>query len=241
MKTVLDLFTKLQRFEGRFAYASWVDVEIGYFYVETPKVACSKIKSVLQSLSGFPIPSEVMSIHYRKPPSEFVSDIFSLDDQSYKRSLDDLFKFCFVRDPFERLYSAYKDKVINSKGDFWDNYRKQIRSINKLTDSCDITFESFVNYVEITPDHERDIHWRSQSRLLKPSLIPYDFIGNQETFDRDFSHVLSVLGCENTEQFIGGKVNATNNYLEIPEKQKLKDRVMKIYKEDYEAFQSALS
>lgn len=186
----------------RMSYASWVDMDKGYLFIETPKVACTTIKVALQQISGFALPEKVMQIHYRTPAEKFVANI-----SNYLECLDDIasdkvFKFAFVRNPYTRLISAYQDKIVNSKGDFWERYRTQIRVFNDLDSHQEIQFKHFINYVCALPDNKRDIHWRSQFNLLKPQIIPYNFIGKQERFNNDFSYVLERLQQANPEPFL---------------------------------------
>lgn len=88
-------------------------------YVEVPKAACTKIRTLLILLNrGADDPQLAQFLHSTKPAPYYhwefgVTDNRSIDatqlasffaDQSY-------FKFAFVRNPYARLVSAYTDKV----------------------------------------------------------------------------------------------------------------------------------
>ena len=41
-----------------------------------------------------------------------------------------------------------------------------------------------------TPESRMDPHWRPQSFILAPSVVPYDFMGSMENFEADLSYIL---------------------------------------------------
>ncbi len=79
-------------------------------YLFIPKVACSSIKKVIGDTLGLPPydPSQPdRYIHKRIYPYAKKARIYD----RYK----DYFKFCFVRNPFDRLVSCYSNKVAQDK------------------------------------------------------------------------------------------------------------------------------
>ena len=38
-----------------------------------------------------------------------------------------------------------------------------------------------------------DVHWRPQSHIVAPRIVPYDFIGTMESFERDLPHILPSI------------------------------------------------
>jgi hypothetical protein len=220
----------------RMEYATWVDYKRGYFYVETPKVACSTVKTTLQQISGFELPKDIMTIHYRQPEERFVGNAFTAGELDVEIVNNSLFKFCFIRDPVDRLLSAFKDKIVRSKGAFWDKYRDDIVVARSLESTLNINFEDFVYYVKSLNDSVRDIHWRSQYALLRPDMIQYDFIGHQENFNVDFAYVLGRIGCKDFRKFIGNKVNSTVVERKSDIDAGLKMVIRKIYEDDYKHF-----
>lgn len=224
--------------KNRLSYASWVNLDKNFLYIETPKVACSTIKVALQKISGLELPENIMSIHYRNPPSKFVKNLYSYpNDIDYILNSNNIFKFCFVRNPYTRLVSAYKDKIIGSKGKFWEVYRCDIKAMFDLNDTEDISFENFVKYVASIDDHKRDIHWRSQFSLLRPDVIKYDFIGFQESFDVSFAYVLGKIGADDLFEHISSRVNETSEKrININLNADIKDLIYNIYKKDFVFF-----
>lgn len=223
--------------QKRLDYATWVDLEKKFFFMETPKVGCSTIKIALQSICGLAIPDDENQIHYRKNPEEFVNSLSSYSDRLNIVFQSDIFKFSFCRNPYDRLESAYKDKIVRSKGPFWNKYRKAIRTQFSLNDSDNISFYHFVNYVCSLRDSERDIHWRSQFSLLRPDLIKYDFIGRMEYFSTDLAYVLGRLKVDNYRKYVGIKANKTENSLLTDSySPEMKSMVYSTFIKDFEFF-----
>lgn len=236
---------------SRWSYASWVDPEKGFLYIETPKVACTKIKKELQLLCSLPIPGNLNDIHYRQPSEDYVRGLADFEENFNEIFNDKIFRFCFVRHPKARLISAYRDKIILSKGPFWEKYRRQIRNMHALGEGQHITFINFLEYVASIPDKKRDIHWRSQSELLRPEVFKYNFIGRQENFNHDFSHVLTKLGITNPEKYLQSRENVSHasnkeiQYLfstgeahetELADSPKVDELISEIYSPDFGLF-----
>ncbi|WP_196799729.1 sulfotransferase family protein [Thioalkalivibrio sulfidiphilus] len=208
-----------------------------YFYVETPKVACTKIKSILQVISGYSLPSRLNSIHYREHKKDFVRSIVDyLDECEAILSNPSVLKFCFVRNPVSRIVSAYKDKILTSEGKFWDRYRSSIRAFGGLPENGFISLETFVSWVESVPDAERDIHWRSQFALLRPDVINYDMLGKQETFDEDLERILQAIGIMEPRNWVRGRQNESATIYLQKELSSVLPVIYRIYSKDFDAF-----
>ncbi|HVZ91621.1 MAG TPA: sulfotransferase family protein [Rhizomicrobium sp.] len=159
-----------------------------YIYVETPKVACSSIKLTLQRIELNDRAYAPDDIHKRADspllaararPRRFLR---ALRSSAY-------FRFCFVRNPYGRILSAYLDKLVRSE-------RERPQSLASLGLAPEAR-PSFLDFLELLADAEPsrfDVHWARQVDLLTPHLIAYDFIGRFESFDADFSTVLRRIG-----------------------------------------------
>lgn len=121
------------------------------------------------------------------------------------------YKFTFVREPFERLLSAYKDKFISRRAfdrsllkyygtKILHHFRPKVtkQSMEALDD---ITFPEFVEYIIKEGVHEGfDRHWNTYEEQCNPCLIKYDFIGRYEFLAEDGNYMLEKAG-ENRVQF----------------------------------------
>ena len=165
-----------------------------YFFI--PKVACSSVKFVLAQtlnlgMQGGDVVEEVHKIHFPTVPKYQVLT-------KYK----DYFRFCFVRNPWDRLVSCYKDKINYTPGHVYERYNNPF--VKYLTESGffkpDMSFEDFVGVVCQIPDSHAEGHFRSQHLFVEDEQgrLLVDFIGKFETMDRDFAAVKRRIDLKGT-------------------------------------------
>ncbi|OWF53771.1 carbohydrate sulfotransferase 11-like [Mizuhopecten yessoensis] len=112
-------------------------------------------------------------------------------------------KFIIARDPLERLYSAYVDKVFSPNPFYWDVLGTYIvktfrDNTSKTTCGHDVTFPEFLQYAvhaETTGKHV-DVHVLSLWKSCSPCHVKYDIIGKMETFKDDTNYILDKLNLE---------------------------------------------
>ena len=140
-----------------------------------------------------------------------------------KQMLETYFKFTFVREPFERILSAYKDKFVHLRGvdrrilqfhggEILKNFRPNA-SQSALEQLNDITFREFIEYL-VTKGSNRstqvmDWHWDNYVNICGMCAINYDFIGHYETFDQDLADFKEAAGLT-PKQATFFNVHATN-------------------------------
>ena len=214
-----------------------ISLQRSYIYVETPKVACSSIKVMLQRLElndpalDFPV-SDFIHLRAHSPllaPVQVGRFRALLDSAS-------MFRFAFVRDPYARLLSAYLNKIAGNTPE-----KKDV--LNRLGLSADIletpvSFAQFISVVEATAPLERDLHWREQTLVLQPDIIRYDFIGRFEQFDRDIRQVFHRIGPDaetwwHREDRHGTGASQRMDAFYTPD---VRARVHAIYAADFETF-----
>ena len=153
-------------------------------------------------------------------------------------------RFCFVRNPYDKLFSAYKFKI--GGGNDGDPYYQKVQSeIRDLFDypECDgqrigiVPFRDFVRYVH-DGGRSHDGHWCVQSQKLVRDLISYDYIGRFETFQQDFKMLLQRLGAPPDVVASASKVHGQSVKIRLPSAydQELADTVYEIYRADFDAF-----
>ena len=220
-----------------FDYSINISLKHRYAFVETPKVCCSTIKLNLQRLEtglfDFTWPGE-MDIHNRDfSPLLKPSQVHDFDKVL---AAENLYTFCFVRNPYTRLLSCYLDKIVGNK----PPKHAVLRILGFSADNLDIPV-SFSDFIEaISSQHIREMnpHWRPQYyQTFQPSLS-YDFIGRYESFSEDFQRVMAKiartrvpnLGVESRH-----RTNANGTWTKYY-RPSLMERVRELFAIDFEAF-----
>ncbi|XP_026290551.1 carbohydrate sulfotransferase 11 [Frankliniella occidentalis] len=184
-----------------------VDQKHQLLYCYVPKVACTNWKRTLLYLSG--------STNVTKPidiPSDYVhrTGVFpklsNFSEEHAAHMLKTFTTFLIVRHPFERLLSAYRNKLEqkSSSSKYFQTrigrhiiktYRKN-PSNHSLQYGHDVTFSEFATYLgtENGPGGEYNEHWKPIHQLCAPCAIRYDIIGKYETLYDDADYLLHQLG-----------------------------------------------
>ena len=99
--------------------------------------------------------------------------------------------FTFVRHPFERLVSAYRDKFEFSRkyGYVYSMYVGKILNQNVLLNNRRPTFKEFVEYLLRERVEEYNDHWMPYWLHCHMCEMEYDVIGKMETWDEDIKFI----------------------------------------------------
>ncbi|XP_051940682.1 carbohydrate sulfotransferase 12-like isoform X1 [Hippocampus zosterae] len=243
--------------------------QIIYCYV--PKVACTNWKRVMVVLSQSLV-SPVSGKPYTDPESvppdlvhnstlhltfaKFWRHYGSLSRHLMALKLQHYTKFLFVRDPFVRLISAFRNKFGRPNEDFYRQFGSVIlRRYGNLSGSLPETaaeafaagikptFQQFVSYLLDAETEKESIfneHWRQVYRLCHPCQVKYDFIGRLETLETDAEHLLKLLQVDHLLRFPSGARNRTaaswerDWFAQIPVS--MRTELYKLYQPDFELF-----
>lgn len=219
-----------------FNYAVNISLKNKYIYIETPKVACSTVKITLQD---FEIEQKSLSqkdfevIHDRAfSPLLKVQQIENFNSFFHR---PDYFKFCFVRNPYTRLLSAYLDKIAGNSNREKTNILLQMGY--KTDDiSINISFEQFISTIEQQSPQMMNNHWRHQYYCTYQNAIDYDFIGKLESFNQDFLWVLGKLGATDYYKQESRHATDSKDKLAMYYTNDLQNRVYSLYQLDFETF-----
>ncbi|XP_063420151.1 carbohydrate sulfotransferase 11-like [Mytilus trossulus] len=233
----------------------YVNDEYKFIFCMMPKLACTNWKRIFLALSNkFPNKDFVIN----KMGSGDVHDTWlkygnTLDKYSYseiQKKLQTYKKLVFVRDPFERLLSAFKDKMFRKDPPFFRNIAEKIIRLKRskeVNHSDEIKFVEFVKYLTDPDTFESSYeqHWAKYENLCQPCLVNYDFIGKFETMKNDISRTFKYLDIKifNETVFPDRSVSYKNTesskitqtfYNQLPEMY-LK-RLWHLYKIDFQMF-----
>lgn len=154
----------------------------GFIYVPLSKVANSSILTAIASSTGEPDLDnqrgrQLVDLEWHKI--------------SYSKLLSSkLFKFGFVRNPWDRIVSCYHDKIAR--------WKDSIKTSPHFGVPTSMAFEEFVNWVAnlVPNDHfYRDPHFIPQHIILvKDGTLCVDFIGRFERLIEDWRFISIKYG-----------------------------------------------
>ncbi|XP_027032963.2 carbohydrate sulfotransferase 12-like [Tachysurus fulvidraco] len=193
-----------------------VDDRHGIIYCYVPKVACTAWKRIMIVLSES---LRVYGVPFRNPldiPIQYVHGLSLRHLNLYpkavmKQKLQTYKKFIFVRDPFVRLVSAYKNKIQSPIEPYYKTIGKKIlKQFGNVSNPASVeqayaqgivpSFSDFIQYILSLPARNYakfDEHWKPTVHMCHPCMISYDFIGKMETIEDDAAHLLRLLKVDN--------------------------------------------
>ena len=130
-----------------------------------------------------------------------------------------------VRNPYERLYSTYIDKIYLP---LYHDIVHQIRVLTNKTCSDDISFEDLVDYITTDQTNGQaeyprlDRHWVPTYHLCLPCRIHYNRIIKMESFASSVDHIFRDLNISDSKADIFRKF-LNSNFTEILVREKLSE------------------
>ena len=138
-----------------------------------------------------------------------------LTDRGRLERLKTYYKFIMIRNPLERLLSAYRNKiepaltnattVVNKiqyvEGEtYFDNHKHFILSryrpldiLQQKTKSMQVSFSDFVQWILDTQEYILNEHFAMQITNSQPCMVKYDFHANFKNFSTDVRLLIEKL------------------------------------------------
>jgi len=245
----------------------FVQREHGLMWCKVPKAASTSWLHAYLSLANVPeyeIPEDNgMGLH------AFLREKYPLLSKNLnKQFMPVSLKFLVVRHPFERVISAYMDKMedyardLKYRGGYYyamygadivAKYRKKYQEKfpkNSLFIRKEPSFVEFVEFLIETPVNNYDEHWKPQFILCPPCHFKFDVVVKMETFDRDTDFILSqrnlqgLVSLSKKHASTGEKKSKTVSPAERLFSQVSKKMVQALYEKyriDFEMFEYGIS
>jgi hypothetical protein len=188
----------------RLAYGSFVSPVRRYFYIETPKAACTSFKHLIAAAEGVALQGDAlpyqretrteMLVHQRRRLA--IANLLNADAPSRAAVLSGAagwLTFAMVRNPFSRLVSFFENKIRLGEPGYRHleaRYGDPVRH-----GGVKRAFGVFVEEVVADPRLRRgDYHLQSQAELIMPRLIPYSHVFRLEEADAAMAYFAAHVG-----------------------------------------------
>ena len=186
-----------------------VITELKLMYCYVPKAGCTSWKTQILAMVG-ELNASNGKIHDRISDLFPSLSMFPLDTARY--IIKSYNSFMFSRNPFTRILSAFRDKIMLDGNDKWRrelyhwldwNYPNEARNHHPWRKN--FTFTEFVRFY--LSSREKNEHWKEIHSLCHPCALRYKFIGHFDTMQEDSAYLLKSI--------------KTDRASELPRKQKI--------------------
>lgn len=204
----------------------------GIAYLNISKAACTSILVALAKMrnaNDFCFKNTLLkdgsnAIHGFHPPYLHMENFFRRWPVANPPLPEKFIKFSFVRNPYHRLFSFYKSKIVNRQAPY-----KYYEALG-IKHGC--SFSECVDKITSLDPHKLEHHAAPQSLLIfYDNEILVDYIGKVESLEDDWKAIIKLTGFE---------INLTRE--NVTERKKIqineetRERIYQYYKNDFELF-----
>jgi len=129
-----------------------------------------------------------MNVSGTRLKSEIYPHPSMLPKRERREIASNYFYFCFSRDPYDRVLSAFRNKVENPASPL----RRRVEHGLEKKQGEAISFAEFLIYLD-QGGLGMDVHWIPQAWLSPVPASRYNFIGRFENLDKDSQVLLGML------------------------------------------------
>jgi len=140
------------------------------------KCACSSLKRMMVELSDVPHKTEILSHDIHRATQKFRTGVLlrdrDIEDARRLMQAPEFFRFAVVRNPFDRLLSAYREKFLVKRlatRNHWvtGEVVGAVQGEERPDFDLGISFAEFVQYVTSQEPQTLNPHWRPQADYLR--------------------------------------------------------------------------
>ena len=201
--------------QSRFAKGNPIVVpEYKLIFFPMPKVACTEWKMIMQRMMGMSNDERYGHVHIQETNGLTYLKDYSLEKIHEMLLNDEWTKAVFVREPKQRILSAFLDKYFNHPGSFDMRCceilsgQKQEECKRKLTED-DYTGH-FSHFLHLASTDCKDEHWNPQVDNLDLGYWrTINFVGYFENMSADVQLLLSSLSSSKTGETAWNKYGRT--------------------------------
>lgn len=177
-----------------------------FFYA--PKVACTGFKILFHRMNGINVSAwKFEQVH--RPQRNGLRYLFDYSPSQANKMMQDpsWTRAVFVRNPHEKLVSAYLEKGVGTNFSFVRNVC--CNELRNCMNGRSRTFPSFVQLIALEGCYNG--HWAPQSARIDTKYLPYiNFVGNFENLENDGKRLLQRIGAWEEYGKTGWGVNGTS-------------------------------
>ena len=218
LKVIKILFSRKVRMPWMFFSSAYK-----FIYCQIPKVASSNWMEIMSQLEGNLHRNKAKNIHSVKLPV-----ITSMKYPGFKAIFNRYRKFMVIREPFKRVVSAYKDKLLPFKNLNRTKFHRlakfityYYRSANSSNKNFFPSFEEFIAFItdagavatKYKPHYSEPRHWMPQTSLCYPCNIDYDYILELDRVAVESKYLFERLEVPENTTFPKSKRHLNQTYL----------------------------
>jgi len=201
-------------------------------YIPVPKSGCSSIKLAIAEFLNLGIPKNRIHANLKMEKIKSKSDY------------PDFFIFSIVRNPIDRLFSAYKSKIAKKRNQIGPTLKngaqKALADYYGNAFYGGMTFEQYIATVCKIKDLHSDEHFRSQHFILhdRNAKPLFDFVGKLENLQEDILYLSQHhnLPLKNVGHFGNKAKYISDNLQEVYNDKNLKDKIYSRFELDFTTF-----
>ena len=231
-----------------------VDQAHHILYATVPKLATKTMVRSLIYYSGlFNSTVEFNQINFLRPNAENhgLMFLYKLNPNKWKDIIEKYYSFVIGRHPFERLVSAYTDKLNpgyrlyhRHVGRYIIKKYRSKPSQESIEKGTGVMFPEFIQYiVDLYRDGKKfNEHWIPQYQIIYPCAIQYNYIAKFETLHQDMDYIIRKLynlNATTSLPFSAGRTGTdsskiTRFFKDVPSENI--DYLREIYKYDFKLY-----